>query len=550
MSLNRRSFLVGSLATLAACSSSSPTAPTSAPPSTGAGTTSTAVATTPAPAITAAPATTSTAVPTTAPTTAPSTTTVTPTGANPFALGVASGDPTPDGVILWTRFTGDPGDPVSVDWSVSEDKAFTAVVKKGTVAALAANGFSVHVDVTGLIAGTKYFYRFEHKGWRAEGRTGTLAVPSSRVDQLRFGFASCQRYENGFFTAHTDMAANNLDLVVWLGDYIYEYAAEPIDPTKGMIRAVTGGKLTTLEDYRQRYALYRADPALQASHAACPWLVVWDDHEVENNYAADASETGIGSADFAKQRAVAYQAWWEFMPTRLPHPESPAYKIYRSVTYGSLANIFLLDGRQYRTDQACGDAILSTKPPCPETNEPDRTMLGAEQESWLLGAMATSTTTWNVMANQVVFADATLNGAVLNYDQWDGYPAARRRIVDGIAASGKKNTVIITGDIHLAAVADITRKVEGARQVIATEFVGTSVSSGGLLPANLESAISAFPDLRYLNARQRGWCLNEVTPTTWTATFRVVDDPTVVGSKMTTDAVFRVAPDRPGASRL
>ncbi len=470
-----------------------------------------------------------------------------PTGEPPFALGVASGDPTIDGVILWTRLTGNPSEATSLDWIVAQDQAFATVVKKGTVVALAENGFSVHVDVSGLTPGTKYFYRFEHNGWRAEGRTSTLPAAAARVDQLRFGFASCQRFEDGFYLAHQDMAASNLDLIVWLGDYIYEYAAEPIDPAKGMIRAVTGGKLMTLDDYRQRYTLYRSDPALQASHASCAWLVIWDDHEVENNYASDASETGISPVEFAKQRAMAYRAWWEFMPTRLPRPNGPAYKIYRSVDYGSLATVFLLDGRQYRSDQACGDAILNTNPACPETFLPDRTMLGTEQESWLLSGLAASTTTWNVMANQVVFADATLNGAVLNYDQWDGYPAARQRIVDGIAATGKKNTVIITGDIHLGAVADITRKVEGARQIVATEFVGTSISSGGLLPANLESAVTAFPDLRYLNARQRGWCLNEVTSTKWMTTFRVVEDATVAGSKVLTDAVFTVSPDQPGA---
>jgi alkaline phosphatase D len=532
MSLSRRTFLLGATTALAACASktksaapttTAATSPTIPPPTTGSPTTTVAPTTT-------LPATTTTAK---------------PAGESPFKLGVASGDPLPDRVILWTRLSVPTTTaPVAVTWEIATDNTFTNGRKIGEAAAQNETGFSVHIDADSLKADTRYFYRFRANGFTsAVGTTRTLPAEGATVDKLRFGFGSCQEYSEGYYNAHKDIAASNLDLFVWLGDYIYEYQV----PAGQGVRAVPGDKLRTLDDYRGRYTHYRSEPNLQSAHASCPWLAIWDDHEVENNYATNASETGISPEQFAKQRAMAYQAWWEFMPTRLAAPTGPDYKIYFDLSYGNLARFFLLDGRQYRTDQACGDAILQLKPPCDEINAPGRTMLGAEQEAWLLDGMGKATTTWNVVANQVVMADATLNGAVLNFDQWDGYPEARTRLLKGIDATGKTNTIIVTGDIHLAAVADIVLKNGDARKVVATEFIGTSISSGALLPEGIESAISSFPDLRYLNARKRGWCLNEVTPTKWTATYRIVDDATKPESTVSTDAIFTVTPDKPGA---
>ena len=563
--IGRRTLLTtgaaaGFVAAIAACgaSSSKTSATTTGTPSpTSAATTP---STTVAPTTTAPVTTTSTSV---APAPPPGT-----RAADPFALGVASGDPTDTAVILWTRVTGAAtSGPARLIWEVAADDSFTALVASGTVEATAAEGHCVKVDATGLKAGRHYAYRFRTDtattgtatatataaaATSPTGRTQTLPAAEAAVEELRFGFASCQDYQAGFYAAHDDIAKSSLDFVVWLGNYIYEYAAETVDPANGVVRSHSGGKLLTLDDYRSRYAQYRSDAALQAAHASCPWLVIWDDHEVENNYANDVSEDPATSkADFLARRALAYQAWWEHMPVRLPHPSGPALKIYRELRYGSLAHVFLLDGRQYRSDQACGDATLSLAPPCPEVNDPNRTMLGTEQEAWLLAGLGSSNTTWNIVGNQVVLADATLNGAVLNFDMWDGYPAARRRLLEGIAATGRTNTVVVTGDIHLAAVADLTIKAtDGSKRIVATELVGTSISSSALLPEGIEAAVSSFPDLRYLNARKRGWTINVVTASGWTATYRTVDDVQRADSGVSTDATFTIVPSRAGATKV
>ncbi len=536
--LTRRAFLAASAASLlAACSSSSGTSsPTSVPTTSGAGPASTSGSTV-APTTTTAPATTTTATTAAAPSAG--------LRVDPFTCGVASGDPLPDRVVLWTR--ADPAgaaEAVPLAWEVATDDSFTAVVARGLATAGADDDFTVHVDAAGLSPGTPYRYRFRVDGYEVRGTTRTSPAPGAPVDRLRFGFGSCQDFQNGFYAAHRDIAASSLDLFVWLGDYIYVYG-----PRAGAVRAHTGEVCTTLADYRARYALYRSDADLRAAHASCPWLVVWDDHEVENNYADAHSENAAVTADaFLSRRALAYRAWWEYMPTRLARPDGASLRIYRDVAWGSLAQVFLLDGRQYRSDQACGDAILSTQPPCPEWSATDRTMLGADQEQWLLDGLKASSATWNVLGNQVVMGDARLNGAVLNYDQWDGYPVARQRLLQGIRDAGRRNVVVVTGDIHLSAVADV--RLDDGTTTVATEFVGTSISSGALLPPSLEGFLGLFPALKYLNVQKRGWVRNTVTATKWTTEFRVVADVTVRDSALSTDATFTVAPGTPGAVRV
>lgn len=535
--LSRRTFLLASGAgLLAACSSSSesPVGTTVAPTSTSSSVAPTTVAPT-----TVAPTTSAGAV-VTGTTQAPFNT---PSPA-PFAAGVASGDPRPDRVVLWTRATPAAGSgDVPLRWEVASDDTFRTVVARGEVTALADDDFTVRVDAGGLTPDTRFRFRFLAGTAEVRGTTRTAPAAGAAVRELRFGFGSCQDFQNGYYAAHRDIAAAELDLMVWLGDYIYEYG-----PRAGAVRAHTGGECTTLADYRARYALYRSDADLQAAHASCPWLVVWDDHEVENNYAdAVAEDAGVAPEAFLERRAAAYRAWWEWMPTRLPRPEGASLKIYRDVTWGSLARVFLLDGRQYRSDQACGDAILSTAPPCPEWSTGDRTMLGAEQEAWLLDGLRASTATWNVLGNQVVMGDARLNGAVLNFDQWDGYPQARQRLLTAIRDAGRTNVVAVTGDIHLSAVADV--RLDDGTTTVLTEFVGTSIASGALLPPSLEGFIGLFPALKYLNVQQRGWVRNTVTPERWTAEFRAVEDVTKASSPVSTDATFTVTPDRPGAVR-
>jgi alkaline phosphatase D len=470
---------------------------------------------------------------------------------NPFTLGVASGDPLPDRVMLWTRLAIDPidvnatpSDSVDVNWTVYADDSLGDVVASGTAQAEASFAHSVHVDVTGLEPDTWYWYQFDTDGYESlVGRTRTAPAAGCSVDQVRFGFASCQNWTAGFYPAHHHLAAEEIDLVFFLGDYIYEGGGT------GPVRAHNSDEVMTLEAYRNRYGLYKSDPNLQESHARCPWFVIWDDHEVENNYAGEFPENASPSPEFLLRRAAAYRAWWEHMPVRLPVPEGPDLTIYRSFEWGGLASMFLVDGRQYRNNQACGVEDLSA--PCPEWEDPTRSMLGSEQEAWLLGALRSTSSTWNVIANQTVFSSLPLVGN-WNMDQWDGYPGSRQRILD-VFAEGVPNPVVITGDIHSAGVADITQDWDDpTKPVLGTELVGTSISSS--FPAELvdvaEDLIAGLPWVRYVNARQRGYSVVDLNGDRMEATYRVVDDVTDPDSGVSTAFVYTVDATATGAACL
>jgi alkaline phosphatase D len=544
--ISRRGFLAGALAAvLAACRDNGGAAP---PSTTG---TSAAAPTEP-------PTTTATTSPTT---TRPATTSA-PAPAlprDPFTLGVASGDPLADGVVLWTRLAPDPlhgggmppGD-VEVDWEVTADSGGTPgeVVAKGTATATAEHAHSVHVDVTGLAPSTTYRYQFRVGPYTsATGRTKTMPAAGDVDVRLVLGHATCQHYETGFYGAHRDIAESDLDALVWLGDYIYEGAARPVGGE--VVRSHNGPEPMDLAAYRDRYALYKTDADLQAAHAAAPWFVVGDDHEVENNYAGDHSEdTSVPLEVFRLRRAAAYQAWWEHQPVRLPPPDGPDFAMYRTYPLGGLATLFLLDGRQYRTDQACGDATLDLSPACPETFAPGRTMLGDEQERWLYDGLRSSRAAWNILGNQTMLGDLTLNGAVLVYDQWDGYPAARQRLKDAIVGAGLTNVVAITGDFHVAFANDLTVADGGGRRTVATELVATSVSSvSGVPPGTGAQLVGQFPEIKFANDLKRGWVRSVVTKDDWTAEYRRVDDVTSADSGSSTDAVFRMLPGSPGVNR-
>ena len=315
-----------------------------------------------------------------------------------FPLGVASGDPTPDGVVLWTRLAldplnggGMPPDDVEVVWEVARDEGMTDVARRGTSVASGALGHSVHVEVDGLEPGRWYWYRFRAgTDESAVGRTRTLPAAGARPDRLRFAFASCQHYEHGYYTAYRHMAEDDLDLVFHLGDYIYEGAA-----SDGRVRRHTGGENELLDEYRNRYALYRGDPDLQAAHAAFPWVVTWDDHEVDNNYAnAVSEEEGLPAELFLRRRAAAYQAYYEHMPLRRSSlPAGPDLQLYRAFDWGDLASVHVLDTRQYRTDQPCGDG----RGACDGMFDPAATPLGEAQERWLLDGLDGSAARWNVV---------------------------------------------------------------------------------------------------------------------------------------------------------
>jgi alkaline phosphatase D len=475
----------------------------------------------------------------------------------PFSLGVASGDPSPDGVVLWTRLApvpleggGMPDENVEVAWTVARDERMTQVVQRGTAVATPALGHAVHVEVGGLEPDRWYWYRFRSGGEVSRvGRTRTLPAPGAPVDQLRMAFVSCQHYETGFFTAYRHMLEDDLDLVFHLGDYIYEYEGRD-----GRARKHTGDEIELLGDYRNRYALYKMDPDLQAAHARFPFIVTWDDHEVDNNYAADVSEEeGFPAELFLRRRAEAYQAYFEHMPLRRAAlPTGPRMQLYRQFAYGDLASFFVLDTRQYRTDQPCGDR---SGPSCDGVTAADATMLGEVQERWLVDGLDRSSSRWNVLAQQVMMARVDRTPGAderISMDQWSGYEAPRRRLMEFLARRRPANPVVLTGDIHTNWVNDLkVDYADEAAPVVGTEFVGTSISSGGDgsdVRDGTAGMRSENPWVRFFNS-QRGYVRCAITQQTWTADYRVLEYVTHQGSPISTRASFVVEAGRPGAQR-
>ena len=475
---------------------------------------------------------------------------------SPFTLGVASGDPASDSVVLWTRLAPDPiagggmsPEPVSVIWEVGEDDAMRRVVRSGRVTATAAGAHSVHVEVDDLEPNRLYWYRF-HAGEATSpiGRTRTLPKAGADVNRLRFAFASCQHYEAGYFTAYRHMAAEDLDIVFHLGDYIYEGPGRDNQP-----RRHHGLEPETLDAYRNRYAQYKMDPDLQAAHAAFPWIVTPDDHEVENNFAGDISEGNAPRDAFLARRAAAYQAYYEHMPLRRRSiPAGPSIQLYRQFTYGKLASFFVLDTRQFRTDQPCNDGL---KPPCPAVSDPAATLLGPQQERWLFDAMSKAKRRWSVVPQQVMVArvDRTPGpDEQFSMDQWSGYEAGRMRLLEYFASRRASNPIVLTGDIHTNWVNDLTLSRDGKAPAVATEFVGTSISSGGDgadLPERQAVMLTENPFVKFFNA-QRGYVSCSVTPQTWQADYQIVDYVTKKDAPRRTRASFVVADGRPGAQRL
>jgi alkaline phosphatase D len=466
-----------------------------------------------------------------------------------FALGVSSGEPIPDGVVLWTRLAPDPlnggGMPavdVPVRWQVADDDAFRSIVVEGTAVASPAWAHCVKVDVRGLRPGAWYHYRFL-VGDEASptARTRTAPAPTS-TDGLRFLVASCQNWKDGFWSAWAHAPAEDADLVIHLGDYIYEGG----QGGTGIVRDHNSPEVTTLDAYRNRWGLYKGDPAIQAAHAACPWVVTWDDHEVENNYAGLVPQVEAESPGFPARRAAAYQAWWEHQAVRIPRPTGPDLRIHRSLGWGSVARFHALDTRQYRSNQACGTEDLGED--CPGRTDPTTTMLGAQQEAWLGQGLAASTATWDVLANQVVMTAMPLAGTYFNYDQWDGYPVARERLFAQLRAA-QSNAVVLTGDIHAAGVADLIGD-DLSGTPVGTELVGTSISSrfDPELADAAEDLIAALDHVDYVNVRQRGYLRCDVTPSTLTAAFRMVDTVASPTSPIATASAWTIVAGTPGAN--
>lgn len=485
-------------------------------------------------------------------------------GGSPFTLGVASGDPLPDGVVLWTRLAPDPlhgggmngRGPVEVRWEIAADEGFGQVTTSGSATATPELAHSVHVDVAGLEPGRDYFYRFLAGGELSpSGRTKTAPVAGAPLDRLRFAVTSCQDWLTGQYTAYRHMAGDDLDFVLFLGDYIYEDAYGPDEATgtwRVPGREHTAPEIVSLDDYRTRHALTKTDPHLQAAHAAFPWVATWDDHEVDNDYAGDRDEVGTPPEEFLLRRAAGYQAFYEHLPLRPESmPRGPAMQLYRRLTFGDLAEFTVLDTRQYRDDHPCGagEQVL-----CPAALDPATTLLGPEQERWLLAGLDASNARWNVLAQQILMAElehAAGSAEIFWTDAWDGYPAARNRILGHVMSRGIANPMVLTGDWHSSFVNDLKADFrDDASLTVATEFVVTAITTGGDdngYDDYYGPMIANNPHIRFFDGDRRGFLRVDLTPDRWQTDLQMVDSVLDPNPGISTLASFVVESGQPGA---
>jgi len=481
---------------------------------------------------------------------------------NPFPLGVASGDPTATGVVLWTRLVPLPFEPgggmpsraVTVSWQVARDSQFRHIVRSGSSWAVPQLAHSVHVEVDGLAPDREWFYRFRYRNQISPtGRTRTAPPPGASGGALAFAFASCQDWTHGYYPSYRHMADEDLDLVLHLGDYLYE-GGIPADggyrhvPTPDVLRPAP----RDLERWRMQYALYKSDPDLQAAHGRFPWAVTWDDHEVHNDYANTQSQY---EGDISALRAAAYQAWYEHQPVRAPaRPGPDGPQIYRRLKWGSLAQLDIVDGRQYRSIPPCGWGEADA---CAAGYDPAITMLGAQQERWLYDGFAASRARWNIMGSNVMLGrldhDGTA-GDLLWHDAWDGFPAARNRLTEAWVNHRVSNPVVVTGDWHSTFVHDILRDFDRPTSpVVATEFVGTSISSNGdgeVYGPYYGPMIKFNPHIRFFDGDRRGYVRCRVEAARMRADLRIVSTVSRPDAPEATFASFVVENGRPGAVRV
>jgi alkaline phosphatase D len=480
----------------------------------------------------------------------------------PFTLGVASGDPTPKGVVLWTRLAPNPlavggglaAQPYEVRYEFARDEEFRHIDRQGTTVALPDEAHSVRVELDELPPEREWFYRFKAGDHISPvGRTRTTPPGNSMVRGVTFAFVSCQHFADGYFTPYADVAAApDVEAVIHLGDYIYEGGA------RGVRAHAPAREIRTLDEYRIRHGQYKTDVHLQAAHAAHPWLVTWDDHEFKNNYANLDVDPNVPIEQVRDRRAAAYRADWEHMPVaRARKPEGPDLQLYRRFHWGKLATFNVLDGRQYRSDQpvACTAGQRDASGYCPDDLNPERAMLGTEQREWLLEELATTKARWNVLAQQTGFAPFNRETAVLprNFgteaDSWDGYVAERQRILDWMVEHGTSNPVVLTGDSHQNWVRNVPpdfRSLDG--QPVATEFMGTSISTNGDPAAPfLRYADDPYnPHILFRN-NNRGYVRCTLTPELWTSEFRVVSTVVQPEAPASTLATFAIQNGRAGA---
>ena len=484
---------------------------------------------------------------------------------DPFALGVASGSPTHDSVVLWTRlapeafFGSTPReDPVTVRWEIADDDKFDRIVQRGQSVACSALADSVHVEVEGLEPDRWYFYRFMvGDAQSAVGRTRTFPAPDATASRLRIAYASCQRWEHGYFSAYRHMRQENPDVVLFLGDYIYEYPN-----AKNAVRVPTGGWVRSLDDYRQRYALHKSDPDLQAMHAACPWLVTWDDHEVQNDYAGlKEGHSGTPVTDFAALRAAAYQAYYEHMPLRAAVltrafaglASGAEMRIHSSVRFGTLASFYLVDDRQYRELAGVYPRRQSrfehgqTPQAAPNGRTPSARCSVRRRKPGSTTRSRTEARGGTFSACKRCSASAISRSAPVQSlwnDGWDGYPAARARMIASMRKHALANPVLLGGDLHQNWVGHVKADYANpASPSIGVEFCGTSISArsdGGEDP----ELLARNPHFVFANAERRGYGIVDFTRRRLTTSLRVVDDVTQRDTKIETLAKFSVAAGR------
>lgn len=484
---------------------------------------------------------------------------------DPFSLGIASGDPSADGAVIWTRLApvpldpdgGMPQHPVEVGYEVASDDQFTQIVRSGRALAKPDAAHSVHVELHGLAPGRPFFYRF-HAGAATSpvGRLSTAPAYDAALDHLRLAWASCQHYEQGFFTPYQDLVAQDPDLVIHTGDYIYESSWGP------QVRRHSVPEPYSLMDYRRVHALYKLDPDLQAAHAAAPWVLIWDDHEVDNDYAGDISEeVDVSPDEFYKRRVAAYRAFFEHQPLRRRSLLTPdgMMRIWSQSSYGNMANIFLTDGRQFRSPAACptpsdrGGRVIPAS--CPDLQDASRTYLGPQQERWLRGGFGRGPATWNLLVQPTLFSP--YNGDTVDgepgvwSDGWSGFPAARDRLTGLFARRKDSNPIVLGGDTHCYWVSDVkTDYADENAPPVGAEFVTTSITSlrGGY--DRIARNLPLNPHIKHFDNREHGYGLLDLYQDRAEVDLRVVQTPrSRSGAGARSQARFVVEAGKPGVSR-
>ncbi len=476
---------------------------------------------------------------------------------NPFALGVASGRPRADSVVLWTRLVladedrAAGAEPLRVQLEVFADAALKRRVQKTEVVTNEARGHSVHVHVQQLQPSTKYWYRFSQgDATSTVGRTRTAPAINADVRELRIALASCQHYEQGQFIAHEEIAKQQLDFVLFMGDYIYE-SSNP----QYALRKHSGEEPKTLQGYRERYEQYKRDPALQAAHAAHPWVLMWDDHEVVNDYANDQDRHYTDPKQLLLRRAAAYQAYFEHQPLLLgPDASNPAnMRLYDQLSWGKLADVWTLDCRQYRSPQPCRDPVRGggrMVVQCDELTDASRSMLGAEQERWLTDSLSTSKRQWKLVAQATQISSTSVPAPVgRSYwnDAWDGYPEARKRLLQTVVDAKLNNVVTLGGDVHCNVAAPLRMEPNNPTSpIIASEFVTTSITSRGLGDKAAAVIRESNADLLHYRSDERGYSLITVTPKEVRCDFRTTKFPAGSEAGLKTQASYVVKNGKAG----